>query len=388
MSILIFIIILAVLILVHEFGHFLTAKLFKIRVDEFGIGYPPKAATLFRWWNTDFTLNWLPFGGFVKIFGENGEGVELEDGTPNPEAEKSFVRKPRIQQALVLVAGVVCNLIFAWLLISVGFMIGLPTSTSGLTDGQRIENPKLVITMISPDSPAAAGGLKAGDVISRISAADDSLENVDDSNDRSNDRSEDQGQQNLTPETVSNFIAEHGENEIAVTYVRGQETGTATVTPAAGIIENRKAIGISMDMIGTVSLSVGRALVNGAKITASLTQATAVGLATFVYDAVRGQSDFSQVTGPVGIVGLVGDASKLGFIYLLSFTAFISINLAVINLIPFPALDGGRLLFVIIESIKRSPISPKVSNILNTVGFLLLVGLMILVTVHDVVKLF
>mgnify|MGYP001579730311 FL=1 len=400
MSIIIFIVILAVLILVHELGHFFVAKSFGIRVDEFGIGYPPRALTLFEWRRTRFTLNWLPFGGFVKIFGENGEvpapehqNAELnnseseseaksEHPDAEPESEKSFAKKPRFAQALVLIAGVAFNIIFAWVLISAGFMVGLPTSTSTVTAGREVENARLVITMVAPDSPAFIGGLKSGDVITDIVSIGDLT-----------------GKDNLTgkirpktgilsPESVSDFIAKHGNEKINISYSRGSETDIAVLTPSDGIIEGRKAIGISMDMIGTLSLPIHLAFFEGAKTTVSLTKLVTVGLAVFVYDAVRGASDFSQVTGPVGIVGLVGDASRLGLIYLISFTAFISINLAVINLIPFPALDGGRLLFVIIESIKRSPISPKISNVMNTVGFMLLIILMILVTVHDVVKLF
>src|SRR5690606_25200282 len=138
---------------------------------------------------------------------------------------------------------------------------------------------------------------------------------------------------------------------------------------------------------GIVSLPVHLALWEGGKTTLNLTKLTAVGLGQFVYNTIRGASDFSEVTGPVGIVGLVDDASELGFIYLLSFTAFISINLAVINLAPFPALDGGRLFIVILEAIKRRSISPNVTNVLNLVGFVLLIGLMVVVTIQDILKL-
>ena len=123
MSIILFIIILALLILVHEFGHFIVAVKSGIKVSEFGIGFPPRLATLFRWKETDFTLNAIPFGGFVKIFGENPDEASLS----GPESARSFVNKPKSIQALVLVAGVACNIIFAWLLISFGFMWGLPT---------------------------------------------------------------------------------------------------------------------------------------------------------------------------------------------------------------------------------------------------------------------
>lgn len=363
MTIVIFIIILAVLILVHEFGHFLVAKFFGIRVDEFGVGYPPRAATFFEWRKTKFTLNWLPFGGFVKIFGENGEVAEAG----SDDAGKSFVNKPRPVQAAVLVAGVVFNIVFAWILISVGFMSGLPTSTTaGLGE---VENPKLVITTVMPGSPADNSGLGSGDTITAVSAQGVSVSD-------------------LNQDSVSQFIADNGDKEIKISYTRGEFVGEANIVPVDGLIEDRKAIGISMDMIGILRLPIHLAFYEGAKTTIEVTKLVAVGLATFVYDAVRGNSDFSQVTGPVGIVGLVGNASQLGFIYLLSFTAFISINLAVINVIPFPALDGGRLLFVLIESIKRSPISPKFANTINAVGFFLLIGLMIIVTIQDVIRLF
>jgi regulator of sigma E protease len=368
-SIIIFILILAILIIVHEFGHFLVAKFFKIRVDEFGVGYPPRAATLFKWWGTTFTLNWLPFGGFVKIFGENGEtsGQTNPGETDAHAGESNFMDKPRIAQALVLVAGVTFNVIFAWLLISVGFMIGLPTSTSSVSTLEDVRDPKLVITMVSSGSPAESAGLKSGDEITLVSAGSKLSE--------------------LSPEGVSEFIAGNGDEEITIAYARGEQEGSVLVNPAEGIIEDRKAVGISMDTVGIVSLPVHEALWEGGKTTANLTKLVAVGLGQFVYNAFTGASDFSELTGPVGIVGLVGDASDLGFIYLLSFTAFISINLAVINLVPFPALDGGRLLIVIIEAIKRSAISPKFSNALNAIGFFILIGLMVVVTIQDVLKL-
>lgn len=365
LSILIFIVILGVLIVVHEFGHFIVAKWAGIRVDEFGIGYPPRAFKLFKWKETIFTFNWIPFGGFVKIFGENPD----EESMSGPESSRSFVHKPKLHQAAVIVAGVTFNIIFAWLLISIGFMIGLPTSVSNTRNQDRVENVKLIITNIHPESPAQAAGLKVGDTVTALSARGHNLDK-------------------LEPEEVVNFIGAHTDTNISLSYQRGNESGTFSLEPKEGIVPDKKAIGISTDSIGTLKLPLHEALWQGAKTTWNLTQATAVGIAVFLYDAVRGQSDLTQVTGPVGIVGLVGDASKLGFIYILSFAAFISINLAVINLIPFPALDGGRLLMIIIESIKKSPINPKIANTVNAVGFVLLIILMIVVTAHDIVRLF
>lgn len=349
----------------HEFGHFIVARKAGIRVDEFGLGYPPRALKLFTWKETVFTLNWLPFGGFVKIFGENPN----DESISGPESSRSFVNKSKPRQAAVLIAGVAFNVIFAWLLISAGFVIGLPTSVSNSTDADRIQNTRLVVTSVAKESPAEEGGLKVGDTITSINANGHSPAA-------------------LEPLTVADFITGNGNYKINLSYSRGEEKSEIILTPREGIVPEKKAVGISMDVIGTLKLPVHEALWEGAKTTVMLIRATTVGIAVFIYDSVRGNSDLSQVTGPVGIVGLVGDASKLGFIYILSFTAFISINLAVINMIPFPALDGGRLLFTLIEAIKKSPINPKIANAVNTIGFFLLIGLMIVVTVNDVIRLF
>lgn len=351
------------MILVHEFGHFIVAIKSGIKVSEFGIGFPPKIARLFRWKETDFTLNAIPFGGFVKIFGENPD----EESISGADSARSFVNKPKWIQALVLIAGVSFNIIFAWILISAGFMSGLPTPVDHGGPG-IVENPRVVITTVGANSPAHLAGLKTGDAIKKVSSDDMVLPE-------------------LTPETVSDFI-KNVKGEINIVYTRGQDEFQTSVTPVDGIVEGRKAVGISMDLIGILRLPIHQAFWEGAKTTGSLLVSVIVGLASFLFDTVTGHGDFSQVTGPVGIVGMVGDVSHLGFIYLLSFTAFISLNLAVINLIPFPALDGGRLLFVLIEAIRRKPISPRVANAFNGIGFVLLILLMLVVTVNDVVKLF
>jgi len=368
MSIILFIIILLVLIIAHEFGHFIVAKLSKIRVDEFGIGFPPKISG----WKpknseTEYTFNWIPFGGFVKIFGED----PTSEAISGPDSDRSFVNKPKIVQAAVIVAGVVFNILLAWILISVGFMTGLPAPVGAAPVGAALENTELTITAVNPDSPAGHAGILPGDRINALVTGDLSL------------------QDNITTEAVSEFISQNGGNEIAVLYRRGSEHGTIFVTPEDGVLEGRPAIGVTMDMIGTLKLPVHRAVWEGGKTTIALTVATAIGFWDLIAGSITGNGPgLSSVTGPVGIVGLVGDAADFGFIYLLGFTAFISINLAIINMIPFPALDGGRLLFLIIETIKRSPIRPTVANTVNSIGFVLLILLMVVVTVNDVIKLF
>ena len=364
MSIIIFIIILSALVIVHELGHFLMARRFGIRVDEFGLGFPPRAKELFTWKGTPFTLNWLPFGGFVKIFGENPENIATNNNLEVRLPSDSFQSKNRGIQASVLVAGVVGNFLFAWLLISLGFVIGLP-APAGLS--LPIEDPHTVITTVLPGSPAELAGLKSGDVINALS--------------RSGVNSD------LTPESASLFIAQSLE-PITFEVDRGGQISTKTLVPEEGIVEGRPAVGISMDTIGIVQLLPHKALWYGLKTTSELTWLTGEAIGVFIFQALGGRADLSSVTGPVGIVGMVGDVRELGFTYLLTFTALISINLSIINLLPFPALDGGRLLFVGIEAIFRRPIPSRVFNTLNTLGFAFLLFLMLLITLRDVRNIF
>ncbi len=357
MSILIFLIILSTLIIVHELGHFLVARYFGIRVDEFGLGFPPRAKTLFSWKNTPFTLNWLPFGGFVKIFGENPE----EGDTTNKE---SFVSKNRAIQSSVLVAGVVGNFLFAWVLFSLGFIVGIPAPANSTLP---VENPKTTITTVLPGSPAAEAGIKSGDTIISLTRGINSS--------------------GLTPEELSLFIAQSYE-PLVFGIDRGGEVSEKMVTPEGGIIGDRPAIGISMEVVGIAKLPLHLALWHGLKTTSELTVATAKAIGNFLFQAVSGKADLSGVTGPVGIVGMVGDVKELGLGYVLTFTALISINLAIINLLPFPALDGGRLLFVGIEALTRRTIPARVANVANGIGFALLIFLMVLITIQDVRNIF
>ena len=353
MSILIFLIILSALIIVHELGHFLAARYFGIRVDEFGLGYPPRAAKIFKWKGAVFTLNWLPFGGFVKIYGENPSEEALAS-SENQRAD-SFQSKNRCIQATVLAAGVFFNFFFAWLLISLGFMTGIP-SPAGTS--LPLEDLQTVITLVVPGSPADIEGLKPGDVIL-----------------------------DFTPEEAMSYIKE-STGPINFNIQRGKEISQKTLMPKEDILPGQRAIGISMETIGTAHLPPHQAVWQGLKTTSSLTWFTAKAIGSLVSRAFIGKADLAAVTGPVGIVGMVGDIRELGWSYLVTFAALLSINLSIINLLPFPALDGGRLLFVGVESAIRRSIPPRFFNAVNAVGFALLIFLMILITIRDVRNIF
>ncbi|MCK5592420.1 MAG: site-2 protease family protein [Candidatus Pacebacteria bacterium] len=364
MDILIFFGVLLIIILVHEFGHFIVAKKSGIRVDEFGFGFPPK---LFgkKIGETLYSFNLLPIGGFVKIFGETPD----KESISGPDSKRSFVNKPKYVQASVLAAGVIFNFLLACLLFITIYIVGAPLSVNeDIPKNGVIENPQLTIVYIEPQSPAELAGLNPGDRPVALSSGDDVLKNP-------------------TDVQLQQFIATH--NEIAITYQRGKNIENVVhVSPEENETLGRSVIGVTLDEIGILKLPIHHAILEGVGMTLIITKAVAIGLGEFFYNIFVGDADFKSVAGPVGIVGIVGDAAQVGVVSLLILTAVISINLALINLLPFPALDGGRLLLLIIEVITRKSIKPQIANAVNSIGFLLLLLLMAVVTYNDVAKLF
>ena len=229
-----------------------------------------------------------------------------------------------------------------------------------------VKNSRVVLTGVIKNSPAEKAGLAQGDQLLTV----DSITGA-----------------NLNTTKIRSLIEGSATRTINVIYSQAGVTKNATVTPELNKVAGKLAIGIYMQDVGVVKLNPVLALWEGAKLTVTTIKEVAVGLAKFIWQAIRGHGDFSQVSGPVGIVNLVGDAAHFGLAYFLGFVAFISLNLAVINLIPFPALDGGRLLFLLIEKIKGSRINPKIANTVNMIGFGLLMVLMVIITYHDIVKL-
>jgi len=348
MHIALFIFILAVLILVHEFGHFIMAKRAGIRVDEFGIGFPPRLWK-FRRGETAYSINAIPFGGFVKIFGEDNESLLQDNGG---DTSRSFVRARKMTQVAIIGAGVAANLFLAWILFSAIYLIGAPLSVSS----------------ILPNSPAAEAGMRAGDHLRSMSVGENTITN-------------------LTPESIQVFTAQHPGEKINVTLSRAGILSSLTVVPEKGLIDedkNRAAIGINMDFVQALPLHL--AFFEGFKTTINWLYGTGEALTDLFIGLFSGTTSFSSLSGPVGIAGLVGDAASLGLVYVLSLAAIISVNLSIMNIIPFPALDGGRLLFILVETVTRRSISPKIAGTLNVTGFALLMLLMVLITYHDIAK--
>jgi regulator of sigma E protease len=358
-TIVIFIVVLVALIVVHELGHFIAAKLSGMRVDEFGLGLPPRAVRIAKIGETEYTLNWLPIGGFVKIFGENG-------GT----GSRAFGTRPRILQAIVLLAGISMNLVFAYVLITGALIAGTPRALTP-EEIPTATDVKLAVAEVIPGSPAARAGIVAGDTILGAEDGHFVFSGAD-------------------PKEFTDFVARGGNATLAISILHADgKKEMLFARPEKGIHPedpSRAILGVLPAPIGIVPLSFIEAVEEGFVITRGVVTLTAQGLVHFFYRALTLSADLSQVAGPVGIAVIVGDAALGGLGGLLPLVAIISVNLALINLIPVPALDGGRLLFVIIESITRKPIAPRVANSFYAISMALLVLLILVVTTNDIIK--
>jgi regulator of sigma E protease len=354
-TIIVFIAILGLLVFVHELGHFVAAKRSGMKVEEFGFGFPPRVFGIKKG-ETVYSINLIPLGGFVKIVGENGD-------TTDPQA---FGNKPAWKRFIVLVAGVTMNVVLAWLLISLALGIGWPTLINDdgtVPDNAKVKNVSVGIIGVAKDSPAEAAGLKIEDYILKINSEPvDSVVEL----------------QELTRANAG--------KPTVYTISRGNDTFEKTITPRANPPEGQGALGIEPGSIGEVVYPWFRAPIKGAVVTFNLIVLTLSAFWTLISQAVQGGNVGEALSGPIGIAVLTRDMTQMGFIYLLRFTALISINLAIINIMPFPALDGGRVLFLAIEKIRRKKMNAHAEAWANTAGFLALILLMIVVTVKDVSK--
>ncbi|MDD2696718.1 MAG: site-2 protease family protein [Candidatus Pacebacteria bacterium] len=345
------------LLILHEFGHFITAKKFGIRVEEFGIGYPPR---LFgkKFGETLYSLNLLPFGAFVRI-----PGVEETGGGKNNKV-------PAWQRAMVLLGGVVSFWIIAVILLSSLFIIGAPQSISD-EEGGNLINPKVQIMAVAAGSPAEVAGLRAGDAIQGFK-----IQNTELKIDKVKD--------------VQEFTEQYKGQEVIVTVERGKEVFETSLVPRVSPPEGEGAMGIALVRTAEKSYPPLQAFIKGAQSTGNLTVAVFVGWGQVLGNLIsgRGIPKGVQFMGPIGIGNLINQAAQAGINYFLQFIAIIAIYLAVFNFLPIPALDGGKLLFLGIEKIKGSPINPKIEENITAGFFVVLVGLMIWFTIQDISRLF
>lgn len=364
MTIIYFLLILVGLVVVHELGHFSAAKLFGIRVDEFAVGFPPRLFTI-KWGETNYSFNLVLVGGYVSIFGENPD-----EAKGNPRALSS---RARPVQAVVMVAGITFNILFAWLIVSGGYMVGLPSPIEH--DGYGVvTNARPTILSVLPASPAEKVGIKANDIVEEVATGHETFDLRTLNTDRQAAGAHD-------------FLVNHVDESIILTVLRNNVEKTFIVKAADNVVEGKKIIGVEIDDVGILRLPLWQALAEGGIVVKNMIVTEASALGGLAKGLFVGHADLSQVAGPIGIVSQGSQLVTQGWATIIFITALISVNLALINILPIPGLDGGRLLFLAIESIIRRPLSRRVATGLTLAGFALVLTLMLLVSVHDIAKL-
>ena len=345
-SIITFIIILSILVLVHELGHFLVARKFGIKVEEFGFGYPP------RIWGkkigeTIYSINWLPFGGFVRMLGEDSHAqVENEK-----DVKRAFFNQKKRVRVAVLLAGVVMNFLLGVVLFGAIYTkIGIP---------EKVDY--LVVTGVAEGSPAKKAGLKVDDKILNVAGIQEFIDDV------NNHRGEEYE------------LELDGERKLVVVPRTKEETP-----------EGEGSLGVAISNVDMVMYPYlqrpFRGMLTGLKEAMAWGRDIFDSLSLMIVRLFKGDVP-KDVAGVVGIYQISKDVSKEGLLAILQFMAILSINLSILNLLPIPALDGGRLLFIAIETLIRKRVKPEVEQVIHLVGIVALIGLMVLVTVGDVKRL-
>ena len=340
-TIIIFILVLGVLIFVHELGHYVTARLAGVKVEEFGIGYPPRMFAIKRG-ETEYSLNWIPIGGFCKLLGEE-----------DPSAPRSLASKGAFTRIVVLGAGSMMNAVLPIVLLTIAFMIP-----------RQVVVGDVVINDIAPDSPAQEAGIEQGDIILSINGEE--IRNIGDV-------------------VYTTHLSLGQETDLELKNIAGQ-TEEITLIPRLDPPEGEGAMGVALVLENAYEISESYPFWEAVPKSATTLGETFV----LIRNEVRSwfaRGTAPQVGGPVAIFQLTGEASEAGPSYLLQFAAFLSLNLAIINLFPLPALDGGRIIFVLIEVARRGKrVSPRTEGLVHLVGFIMLIGFMILITYVDIVR--
>lgn len=364
-TVLLFIFVLGSLVLAHEIGHFFAARFFKVAVDEFGVGFPPK---LFgkKIGNTEYTINAIPVGGFVRIKGVAGD----ERGQNNPSTDAdSFLIQKRWKKFVILFAGIGMNVVVGALLFTIIFWMGTRVPLESAPSTARVVDTGLTINYVLADSPAFDSHIAIGDTI--FSVNDESVATVPQF-------------QELMKKNVGQEV---------VLQVESQGTKESlTVIPQTITVEDTEIVGIGVGMVETGVAQYGffSGIKEGVVYTGQVLLAIVLGFVDLLKNIVTpgGDSVGDQVSGPIGIATMTHDFARAGIVSLLQFMAILSLNLAVFNLLPVPMLDGGRIFLLAIETIFRKPVPHKIETIIHQIGFFALFALLIFVTFKDVGRLF
>ena len=352
MSILFAIIALGALIFIHELGHFIFAKTFGVGVEKFSLGFGPK---LFgkKVGDTEYLISALPLGGYVKMVGE-GEGDEFVIG--DADRERSFAEKAPLKRIAIVAAGPVFNLLFAWVLFMVIFLMGVPSVTTKVGE-------------VMPGKPAARAGMLAGDQITAVN-----------------------GQAVTRWEDFAKIIAQGKLAPLAIEVRRGQATLKFTMVPESRTSKNLLGETVTQPIVGVVAAGdsviehfpPGEAIQRGSAQCWSVIKLTVLSMVKLIERAIP----LDNIGGPIMIVKMAGQQAAAGGVNFLAFVALLSVNLGVLNLLPVPILDGGHLAFFVIELLIGRPVSKKTREVAQQVGLVLLISLMMLAFYNDIARMF
>lgn len=361
------------LVVAHEAGHFFAARRNGIEVEEFGVGFPPRAKVLTKKNGTEYTLNWLPLGGFVKLKGEHDA-----DTTPG-----SFGAATLLAKVKVMLAGVGMNFLIAYLLFTVIALIGMPQ----LVDNQfnvksdtKVVQRDVLAGYVAEGSPAEASGLKANDKMLSIKQVGDCSENCQGSTlSESSDLAK--ATKSLSGQQVELTVLRGGEEQVLSAKLLDEQT----VADSKNTDDPKGYLGVVPNDY-SVNRSTWSAPIVGAGLTAQFTKLTFSGLGSIVSGLFHGDTTQAkeQVSGVVGVGFIFSSASFLGPVFMLMIVAVISLSLAIMNLLPIPALDGGRLFVTLLFRALRRPLTKQTEERIHGTGFAALMILFILITVLDV----
>jgi regulator of sigma E protease len=352
-SILVFILVLSILVLVHEAGHFFVARKAGVKVEEFGFGIPPRV------WGkkigeTTYSINLLPFGGFVRLHGESSEDEVVEP-------ERAFINKSKLQRTAIILAGVVMNFILAMVAFSIVYSFsGIPRETD-----------KVRILEVTPASPAQEAGVLEGDIVKSV------------------------GETQVTSlSQFSSLVDENRGERIAITVLREEAEQEVEkvirVTPRAEPPEEEGPLGVIISSTEIYYPPIWQrpfvGMYYGFQESFFWVKTIIVGLGDIFGGLFRGVTP-KEIAGPVGIYAITQQAASAGILTLINFIGFLSVQLAILNIIPFPALDGGRILFIGIESVFGRKVLPRVEGAIHTIGMLILLALIFAITIYDVRRL-
>lgn len=358
LTIIVFIFVLGLLIIAHEFGHFIVAKITGIKVEEFAFGFPPTIWKKKKG-DTTYMINSLPLGGYVKMLGEE-ESVK---------DKRSYSSQPARKKIFVVVAGVIMNLVLAWVLLSIGFAIGMAPilSEPSQIDGKIIKN-SIIVADVLAGSPADKAGLKVEDQIEYFIAADGTKSTI------------------VVGQDLTNFTTSHKNQTISIFIKRAEVESTLNAKLSD---DATQPLGVSSVNNTIVRVPWYHAPIAGAIETGKVFKLTYDFLLGFFKQLFTTGQVQKDVGGPVAIYVYTGIAVKIGFMAVLQFIAILSVNLALVNILPLPALDGGKILFIVLRRIMgKHFIKEKVENWIHTGGLIALFVLIALVTIKDIKKFF